>query len=78
MSDLTVDEGRFVLMTYELSVDGERLEQRTKDYPLGVVIGKHKLLPKFEEAIRGLKAGYLFMSSFHRKTPWVHTARSSY
>lgn len=60
MSDLTVDEGRFVLMTYELSVDGERLEQRTKDYPLGVVIGKHKLLPKFEEAIRGLKAGDLF------------------
>lgn len=57
---MEVDYGRFVLMTYELSVDGDRIEQRTRDYPLGVVLGKHKMLPKFEEAIRGLKAGDRF------------------
>lgn len=62
-NDLLVEENNVVTLTYELrneSATGKSLEQMDARYPFIFLFGGKKLLPAFEDQLRGLKEGDTF------------------
>jgi FKBP-type peptidyl-prolyl cis-trans isomerase SlyD len=58
-----IEEGKQVTLNYILHVEspeGEIVEETNPEEPLQFVFGEDQMLPKFEEALRGLKAGDKF------------------
>lgn len=49
-----------VEFSYELEVDGQIVDQTTKERPLDYIHGTNSLLPKLEEHIEGMEAGATF------------------
>jgi FKBP-type peptidyl-prolyl cis-trans isomerase SlyD len=54
---MKIGENTFVALDYKLEVDGQIADQSQPGQPLKFAYGMGMLLPKFEEAIDGLKAG---------------------
>ncbi len=54
---MKIGENTFVSLDYKLEVDGKIADQSQPGQPLAFAYGMGMLLPKFEEAIDGLKAG---------------------
>jgi FKBP-type peptidyl-prolyl cis-trans isomerase SlyD len=54
---MKIGENTFVSLDYKLEVDGAIADQSQPGQPLKFAYGMGMLLPKFEEAIEGLKAG---------------------
>ncbi len=54
---MKIGENTFVALDYKLEVDGQIADQSQPGQPLKFAYGMGMLLPKFEEAIAGLKAG---------------------
>ncbi len=57
---MKIGEKIFVSLTYTLKVNGEVVDSATAERPLQFVYGAGYLLPKFEEAIKGLGQGDKF------------------
>ncbi len=57
---MKIGENTFVALDYKLEVDGKIADQSQPGQPLKFAYGMGMLLPKFEEAIAGLKAGEEF------------------
>lgn len=60
---MKISEGKEVSVHYRLRTDapdGEIAEQTTPDEPLRFVFGRDAMLPKFENALRGLSSGDRF------------------
>ena len=60
---LQIEEQRVVTITYsvrENNEHGELLERMDANYPFKFLFGTGKLLPAFEEALRGLKVDDAF------------------
>lgn len=54
---ITIEENRVVTLAYELrdsNADGELLERMDSNYPFVFLFGNGKLLPSFEQQLRGL------------------------
>lgn len=54
---MEISSNKFVSLTYDLTVDGEIVDQATAERPLEFIYDAGFLLPSFEENIKGLKAG---------------------
>jgi len=54
---VVVSQGKFVKVNYTLKVDGKILEASTGRRPLQFKAGSHQVIPGFEKAIIGMKAG---------------------
>jgi FKBP-type peptidyl-prolyl cis-trans isomerase SlyD len=54
---MKIGENTFVALDYKLTVDGAIADQSAPGQPLKFAYGMGMLLPKFEEAIAGLKTG---------------------
>jgi len=54
---VVVAEGRTVNLNYTLKVDGKVFETSIGNRPLQFKVGSHQVIPGFEEAIMGMKAG---------------------
>ena len=53
-----VSEGKAVTLNYTLTVDGKVIDSSKKhDKPLTVKIGRHQVIPGFEQGLMGMKAG---------------------
>ena len=60
---MTIENGKHVDVHYTLFIDGpdgEIVEQTTGGEPMSFVFGEDPMLSKFEDALRGLKAGDKF------------------
>lgn len=57
---MKIEKNKVVVLTYQLSVDGEIVDRATAAQPLDYIQGMHMLLPKFEEAVEGLEEGATF------------------
>ncbi len=64
---MKIENGAFVALTYELTVDGQIVDKATADKPLEFIYGAGLLLPAFEKQIEGLQAGDSF--SFKLEAP---------
>ncbi|MCC8089323.1 MAG: peptidylprolyl isomerase [Rikenellaceae bacterium] len=54
---MKISSNTFVSLTYDLTVDGELVDQATTERPLEFIYGAGFLLPSFEENIKDLEAG---------------------
>ncbi|HSH51294.1 MAG TPA: FKBP-type peptidyl-prolyl cis-trans isomerase [Bacteroidales bacterium] len=54
---MVISNEKVVSLTYQLKVDGKDVETVKEDKPLVFLYGAGQMLPKFEENIKGLKAG---------------------
>lgn len=57
---MKIGEKTFVSLSYTLKVDGQVVDQTTKENPLQFIYGAGFLLPKFEEQLAGLEPGDTF------------------
>ncbi len=57
---MKIIENKVVALTYELEVDGQKVDFCTPENPLKYIHGTGQLLKKFEEYLEGLKAGEEF------------------
>lgn len=57
---MKIEKGKFVTLSYILTVDGKVADQATAENPLGFVFGEGYLLPAFEKNIDGKKKGDKF------------------
>ena len=53
----TVSEGKTVKVHYTLTVDGQVVDSSNGSEPLQFKAGEHKIIPGFEKAVMGMKAG---------------------
>lgn len=53
----TVSEGKTVKVHYTLTVDGQVVDSSNGREPLQFKVGDHKVIPGFEKAVTGMKAG---------------------
>jgi FKBP-type peptidyl-prolyl cis-trans isomerase SlyD len=54
---MVISNEKVVSLTYQLKVDGKEVETVKEDKPLVFLYGAGQMLPKFEENLKGLKAG---------------------
>ena len=64
---MKITENKVVALTYELEVDGEKVDFTTPENPLEYIHGTGQLLKKFEENLEGLKAGDEFSFTLEAK-----------
>ena len=57
---MKIEKNKVVLVTYDLTVDGQLVDSANEEQPLDYIQGMHMLIPKFEEALEGLEEGALF------------------
>ena len=57
---MKIEKNKVVLVTYDLTVDGQLVDSANEEHPLDYIQGMHMLIPKFEEALEGLDEGALF------------------
>ena len=57
---MKIEKNKVVLVTYDLTVDGQLVDSANEEQPLDYIQGMHMLIPKFEEALEGLEEGTLF------------------
>ena len=57
---MKIGQNKVVEFCYELEVDGQIVDQTTKESPLDYIHGTNSLLPKLEEHIEGMEAGATF------------------
>ena len=57
---MKIEQNKVVEFSYELEVDGQIVDQTTKERPLDYIHGTGSLLPKLEEHIEGMEAGSKF------------------
>jgi len=57
---MKIERNRFTSISYTLKVAGKVVETVPAERPLEFVYGEGYLLPKFEEALRGLEPGHTF------------------
>ena len=57
---MKIGQNKVVEFCYELEVDGQIVDQTTKERPLDYIHGTGSLLPKLEEHIEGMEAGATF------------------
>ena len=57
---MKIGQNKVVEFCYELEVDGQIVDQTTKERPLDYIHGTNCLLPKLEEHIEGMEAGATF------------------
>ena len=57
---MKIEKNKVVAVSYELTVDGNLYDIATKEHPLDYIHGTNMLIPKFEEAVEGLKPGDTF------------------
>ena len=57
---MRIEKNKVVLVTYDLTVDGQLVDSANEEQPLDYIQGMHMLIPKFEEALEGLEEGALF------------------
>ena len=61
---MIVEKNKVVSLSYELKVNGEMVENVSKDSPLMFLVGTGNLLPKFEQNLDGLKINDNFDFAF--------------
>ncbi|MBQ9193379.1 MAG: FKBP-type peptidyl-prolyl cis-trans isomerase [Bacteroidales bacterium] len=54
---MKIEKNKVVVLTYDLTVDGNVVDRATEETPLDYIQGMHMLIPKFEEALEGLEEG---------------------
>jgi len=54
---ITVSDGKIVRVNYTLSVDGKVVDSSAGRQPLEFKAGSHQMIPGFEKAVMGMKAG---------------------
>ncbi len=52
-----VSEGKVVKLNYTLTVNGKVVDSSLKRTPMVVTIGKHQVIPGFEQGLMGMKVG---------------------
>ena len=57
---MRIEKNKVVLVTYDLTVDGQLVDSANEEQPLDYIQGMHMLIPKFEEALEGLEEGAIF------------------
>ena len=57
---MKIGQNKVVEFCYELEVDGQTVDQATKERPLDYIHGTNSLLPRLEEEIEGLEPGASF------------------
>lgn len=57
---MKIEQNKVVEFCYELEVDGQVVDQTTKERPLDYIHGTGSLLPKLEAAIEGMEPGARF------------------
>ena len=57
---MRIEKNKVVLVTYDLTVDGQLVDSANEEQPLDYIQGMHMLIPKFEDALEGLEEGALF------------------
>ena len=57
---MKIEKNKVVLVTYDLTVDGQLVDSANEEQPLDYIQGMHMLIPKFEEAVEGLEEGAVF------------------
>ena len=57
---MRIEKNKVVVLTYELEVDGVKVDSATEEQPLDYIQGLHMLIPKFEAEVEGLEEGAAF------------------
>ena len=57
---MKVEKDKVVVMTYELTVDGQVVDKVSKEEPFDYIQGEHILIPRLEEEIEGKEPGDSF------------------
>ena len=57
---MKIEKNKVVLVTYDLEVDGKKVDSATMEKPLDYIQGMHMLIPAFEAAVEGLEEGAPF------------------
>lgn len=60
LENMKIGQNKVVEFSYDLEVEGQIVDQTTKERPLDYIHGTNSILPKLEEHIEGMQAGDRF------------------